>query len=77
MTGVEEFKEISKTVLKKITEAFEVITCIRGSTIVEEGQKFDYIYFIREGDFAISKNIKMNVTTNDYSPSKIMDLSRE
>jgi hypothetical protein len=37
MTGIEEFKEISKTVLKKITEAFDVITCIRGSTIVEEG----------------------------------------
>jgi hypothetical protein len=37
MIGIEEFKEISKTVLKKITEEFEVITCIRGKTIVTEG----------------------------------------
>lgn len=37
MIGIEEFKEISKTVLKKITEAFEIVSCIRGSQIVEEG----------------------------------------
>ena len=77
MIDIEEFKEISRSVLAKIIDNFELITCIRGKVIVEERQKFDYIYFIREGEFEISKLINMTVSTQQVSPHKIMELARE
>lgn len=63
MIDIEEFKEISRSVLAKIIDNFELITCIRGKVIAEERHKFDYIYFIREGEFEISKLINMTVST--------------
>lgn len=59
---MDEWKEVSRSVLSKIIELFEPISCVKGKIIVKEGEKFDYIYFIREGEFEMSKIIKMSVT---------------
>jgi CRP-like cAMP-binding protein len=45
--------------LTKIIEEFEPISCIKNSFVCQEGQELDYIYFIREGEFEISKVVRM------------------
>ena len=77
MIEIEEFKDMSRAVLNKLIDKFEPITCNKGSKICEEDKPFDYIYFIREGEFEMSKTIKMGVNLTQESAHQIMELARE
>jgi CRP-like cAMP-binding protein len=79
MTGIEEFKDISRTILTKLIDpsVFEVHSCIKNSVICEEGTELDYIYFIKEGEFEISKVIRMNNGAQEESANQIMELAKE
>lgn len=77
MIEIEEFKDMTKTILNKIIEQFEPISCIKGSKICEEDKPCEYIYFIREGEFEMSKLIRMGVNLNEESANKIMELAKD
>lgn len=77
MIEIEEFKDMTKTILNKLIEQFEPISCIKGSKICEEDKPCEYIYFIREGEFEMSKTIKMGVNLNEESANKIMELAKD
>jgi len=79
MRSIAEFTDMSHTWITKLVQpdCLEQISCIKGSVIFDEGQKLDYIYFIRDGDFEISKMIKMDSCLREESANQIMQLAKE
>ena len=78
MLNIEEFRDLSRTALTKLIEAFEIVNCIKNSVVCVEGQDLNYIYFIREGEFEMSKIIRMAAfATEETTANQIMDLAKE
>lgn len=77
MLNIEEFKDMSRTALTKLIEAFEIVNCIRNSAVCTEGDDLTYIYFIREGEFEVSKIIKMAASAQEESANQIMELAKD
>lgn len=79
MRSMQEFKDMSHTWLTKLIlpECFELIQVIKGSVVFKEDEEMEYVYFIKEGDFEISKVITMDSTEPEDSAPMIMNLARE
>lgn len=79
MQDISEFSDMSYTWLTKLIapDCFELVSCIKSQVICYEFDEIDYIYFIKEGDFEVSKNIKMDSSILEESANQIMQLKKE
>lgn len=51
--------------MQKLVENMELREVIKGEIICREGAPFDYVYFIKSGEFQVNKKVKMPGGVND------------
>ena len=65
LSTTEAFKDKSRSHHLKLAEHMELREVIKGEVICKEGAPFDYVYFIKNGYFQVTKRVKMPGGKND------------
>ena len=68
--NIDAFKYKTKIVLNRICKELEPREVIKGEVLCREGELFDKVYFVKRGEFQVTKRIKMPVSGNEGTENK-------
>ena len=71
-----EFKILPRNALIRICDQLEIVDCIRGSTIFQQDEPFNYIYFITEGEFQQTIKVSYKNATKSMDPIEMLKITK-
>ena len=65
LNNTEAFRDKPRAFLMKMCKELETREVIKEEIVCREGAKFDYVYFIKSGEYEVTKKCKMPGTGHD------------